>query len=284
VTGRDVTEPDEAEPDEADVVRAALAGDTDALERVVRTVRDAVYRLALRMTGLPADAEDATQEILIKVVTRLSSWRGEASLTTWAYRIAVNYLLNQRRRTAMERRELTFDELGAELVEGLADYSGPDAELLAEEVRLRCTQAMLQCLDRSERLVYVLGEVFDLPSGAAGWILDTTPAAYRKRLERVRRQVRAFVHGNCGLVNPEAACHCSRRITAAKARGRLDPRGPSLVGHPTTGGVPWAARQMHQLHDAASVLRRHPDYAAPRARTEAVLTLLRSGRFPMVER
>lgn len=279
-----MTEPGVTEPGEADLVRAALAGDADALERVVRIVQDAVYRLALRMTGLPADAEDATQEILIKVVTRLSSWRGEASLTTWAYRIAVNYLLNQRRRTAMERRELTFDELGAELVEGLADYSGPDAELLAEEVRLRCTQAMLQCLERSERLVYVLGEVFELPSDQAGWILDTTPAAYRKRLERVRRQLRAFVHGNCGLVNPDAACHCSRRITAAKARGRLDPRGRGLVGHPTTDGVPWAARQMHQLHDAAGVLRRHPDYAAPRTRTEAVLTLLRSGRFPLVER
>ncbi|MBO0878169.1 MAG: RNA polymerase sigma factor, partial [Pseudonocardia sp.] len=66
------------EPGEADLVRAALAGEADALERVVRTVQDAVYRLALRMTGLPADAEDATQEILIKVVTRLSSWRGEA--------------------------------------------------------------------------------------------------------------------------------------------------------------------------------------------------------------
>jgi RNA polymerase sigma factor (sigma-70 family) len=284
VTEPDVTQPGGVEPGEADLVRAALAGDSDALERVVRTVQDAVYRLALRMTGLPPDAEDATQEILIRVVTRLSSWRSEASLTTWAYRIAVNYLLNQRRRTTMERREWTFDALGADLVDGLADYSGPDAELLAEEVRLRCTQAMLQCLDRAERLVYVLGEVFELPSDQAAWILRTTPAAYRKRLERARRQVRAFVQGNCGLVNSDAACHCSRRITPAKALGRLDPRGPSLVGHPTTDGVPWAARQMHQLHDAASVLSRHPDYAAPRARTEAVLTLLRSGRFPLVER
>ncbi|HTF54127.1 MAG TPA: RNA polymerase sigma factor [Pseudonocardia sp.] len=268
---------------EAELVARAVDGDADALEQVVRTVQDAVYRLALRMTGLPADAEDATQEILIRVITRLSSWRAEAALTTWAYRIAVNYLLNQRRRSALERRELTFEELGAELADGLTEYQGPDAGLLAEEVRLRCTQAMLQCLDRAERLVYVLGEVFELPSEHAAWVLDTTAAAYRKRLERARRQVRAFVAGNCGLVNPDAACHCSRRIVAARAAGRLQPGNLGLARHPTTTGVPAAARQMHQLHDAASVLRSHPDYAVPRARSEAVLTLLRSGRFPLVD-
>jgi len=270
---------------EVDLVARAVAGEPAALEQVVRLVQDPVYRLALRMTGLRPDAEDATQEILVRIVTRLASWRAEASLVTWAYRIAVNHLLTAQRRSAMERSRLTFDGLAAELADGLAsrDHEGPEAAVLAEETRLRCTQAMLQCLSRNQRVVFVLGEVFELPGEQAAWILDTTAAAYRKQLERARRQLRSFMGETCGLVNPDAACRCSRRIEASMARGRLDPNRLTFTDHPTTGArVAGASRQMHELHDAATVLRSHPDYAAPRSRTEAVLTLLRSGRFPLV--
>ncbi len=272
--------------DHAALAARALDGDGAALDAVVRIVQDPVYRLALRMTGLVADAEDATQEILIRVVTRLSSWRADASLVTWAYRIAVNHLLTQRHRSALERRRLTFAGLAAELVDGLAerDHGGPEATVLVEEVRLRCTQAMLQCLSRPERAVYVLGEVFELSSEEAAWVLDTTAGAYRKRLERARGRIRSFVRGSCGLVNPEAACRCARRVAPGMKKGRLDPRRPMLATHPRAGEVVVAAsRQMHDLHDAATVLRSHPDYAVPRDRSEAVLALLRSGRFSMVD-
>ncbi|GGK81269.1 hypothetical protein Ppa06_55790 [Planomonospora parontospora subsp. parontospora] len=315
-----------APEDEVALVGRAVGGDTEALEEVVRRVQDPVYRLALRMAGRPADAEDAAQEILIRVVTRLSSWRAEASLVTWAYRIAVNHLLNLRR-TAYEHRGITFEVLGENLAEGLAaaDHRGPEAELLAEEVRLGCTQAMLQCLDRSERVAYVLGEIFELPGEQAGWILEISPAAYRKRLERARKRIRAFMSATCGLVSRDAACRCARRVESAIAHGRVDPRRPVFAGHATTGrpgsgrpdsgrlgagrpgsdrpatgtravrvpvdavaGRPGAAavadgaRQMRRLHDAATVMRSHPSYAAPRARSEAVLSLLRSGRYPLL--
>lgn len=272
--------------DEAELVARAVDGDTQALEQVVGLVQDPVYRLALRMVQRPPDAEDAAQEILIRVITRLASWKGEAALVTWAYRIGVNYLLNLRRKSAAEQREITFDKFGEGLAEGLAsaDYQGPEAQVLAQEVRLSCNQALLQCLDRNERAAYVLGEVFALPSEQAAWVLDTTPAAYRKRLERARKRIRAFMSSTCGLVNKEAACRCSRRIEAASASGRLDRKNPAFTGHPTSGGaeVKEGVRQLHELHDAASILRSHPAYAAPRARSEAVLSLLRSGRYPMV--
>jgi RNA polymerase sigma factor (sigma-70 family) len=268
---------------EAELVARATAGDAAALEEVVRIVQDPLYRLALRMTGLRPDAEDATQEILIRVVTRLASWRGEASLTTWAYRIGANYLVDLRQRSTMERRNLTFAAYREELADGLAaEYDGPDAELLADEVRLRCTQALLQCLDREERVTFVLGEVFALPGDEAAWILDTTPAAYRKRLERTRGRIRAFMQGNCGLVNPANPCRCSRRVAAGIAKGRLRSGAPMLATHPAAGDVRGARTQMHELHDVAAVLRSHPDYALPRARSEAVLAVLRSGRFPVV--
>lgn len=273
---------------ERELVALAVGGDKTALENVVRSLQDPLYRLALRMVLRPSDAEDATQEILIRVMTRLASWRGEATLLTWSYRVGVNYLLNLRRQSPHEAGAVTLEEFREDLADGLAsaDYAGPDADLLAEEVRLGCTQAVLQCLDRDERIAFVLGSIFELPSADAAWILEITPAAYRKRLERVRQKIRSFMDSTCGIVNPDAHCRCSRRVEKAIELGRVNPQLPVLVRHPVSPGsydVAQVAAQFHHLHDADTVLRAHPDYAAPRARTEAVLALLTSGRFPMLE-
>jgi RNA polymerase sigma factor (sigma-70 family) len=275
-------------PDESGLVARAVDGDKAALEEVIRLLQDPLYRLALRMVWRPADAEDATQEILIRVVTRLASWRGEARLLTWAYRIGVNYLLNLRRQTPQEATQLSLEEFRDNLADGLADadYRGPEATLLTEEVRLSCTQAVLQCLERGERIAFVLSDIFELSSADAAWILETSPAAYRKRLERVRHRIRAFMDSTCGLVNPEAFCRCARRVPKAVAVGRVDPRRPVLTAHPVSPsgrGVAEAAAQLNRLHDAAAVLRAHPDYAAPQSRVDAIVALLESGRFPLLE-
>jgi DNA-directed RNA polymerase specialized sigma24 family protein len=221
-------------------------------------------------------------------VTRLASWRGEARLLTWAYRIGVNYLLTLRRKTPQEASQFSLDEFGATLADGLADadYRGPEAALLAEEVRLSCTQAMLQCLERGERIAFVLSDVFELSSADAAWILEVTPAAYRKRLERARRRIGAFMNATCGVVNENAFCRCARRVPKALAAGRVDPARPTFTGHPVSPAgrtVAEAAAQLGRLHDAAAVMRAHPDYAAPRARIDTIADLLRSGRFPLLE-
>ena len=164
------------------------------------------------------------------MVTRLASWRGEAKLLTWAYRIGVNYLLNLRRQTPQEAQQLSLDEFGDTLADGLADadYRGPEAAVLAQEMRLSCTQAMLQCLERDERIAFVLSDVFELSSADAAWILETTPAAYRKRLERARHRIGAFMKSTCGVVNPDAFCRCARRVPKALATGS---------GRPAQAGV-----------------------------------------------
>jgi RNA polymerase sigma factor (sigma-70 family) len=271
---------------EEELVARAVDGDKAALAEVVQQLQDPVYRLALRMVWRPADAEDATQEILIRVITRLATWRAEARLLTWAYRIGVNYLLNLRRQTPQEQAGLSLEQFREDLADGLAtaDYTGPEAQLLADEVRLTCSQALLQCLERGERIAFVLADVFELSSTDAAWVLDITPAAFRKRLERGRVRIRNFMGSTCGLVNPEAFCRCAKRVGRAVAIGRIDPRQPTLATHPVKGrGVKEAAAQMYKLHDAAAVLRAHPDYAAPQAKTDAVLALLQSGRFPLLE-
>ncbi len=274
------------DPSEVALVAEAIDGDAVAAAEVMRRLQDPIYRLALRMTGRPADAEDATQEILLRAFTRLATWRGEAKLLTWAYRIGVNHLLNRRRQSIQEAAQLSLDAFGDALAEGLAaDRRGPDAELLATEVRLQCSQAMLQCLTREERIAFVLDDVFGVGSADAAWILDLTPATYRKRLERARKRLRASLTSTCGHANEQARCRCSRRIAHAVSTGRIDQQRPELATHPIADGGRSAAeaeQQMIALHDAAAVLRVHPDYACPDTKVNAVAGLLKSGQFSLL--
>ncbi|MEU4343273.1 RNA polymerase sigma factor [Nocardia sp. NPDC023852] len=282
------TEHDLVADEEKAVVARAVAGDREAVAQVVRLLQDPLYRLALRMVGRPPEAEDATQEILLRVLGHLHTWRAEAKLLTWAYRIGVNYLLNLKRQTPQEAAQLSLDSYREGLADGLADadYRGPEAALLTAEVRLNCSQAMVQCLVRDERIAFVLGEVFELRSVDSAWILGITPVAYRKRLERAKKRLGNFLDATCGLVEPTAFCRCSRRVDKALALGRVDPRRPVFARHAVSRGGRTAAvaeQQMIRLHDAASVLRAHPDYAAPQAKLDAIAELLDSGRFPLLD-
>ena len=207
-----------------EVAQRAITGDRDALEALARALQGDIYGLSLRMLWNREDAEDATQEILIRVITRLSSFDFRSRLKTWAYRVAVNYLLDAKR-SAVERMNLNFAHLSADLMEGLA-ADGPAADersVLVEEVKIGCTLAMLQCLDRPHRLAYILGEILDLPGAEAAEALDVDPGVLRKRLERARSAILAFTRSYCGLVSDDAACRCNRRVTAAVRLGRARP-------------------------------------------------------------
>jgi RNA polymerase sigma factor (sigma-70 family) len=262
-----------------DLAAAARTGDAAALEAVLTGVRDDVYGLALRMLWHPEDAADATQDVLIKVMTRIGGYRGDAALRTWVFRLAANHLLTVRR-GRMERRALPFDAFAADLRDGLADppeRGDVDLNLLEREVKLGCTNAMLLCLDRDHRLAFVLGTVFELPSVDAAAICEIDPATHRKRLSRARARIRRFLENNCGLVNAGDACTCARRIGPAIGTGRVDPRHLLFVS--TTEP---AVTQMERLHATAAVFRSHPRYAAPQRVVDAVRAVLASGRYPLI--
>jgi RNA polymerase sigma factor (sigma-70 family) len=270
-----------------DLVSRATSGDRAALEEVVRAVQTDVYNLAVRMLWRPEDAADATQEILLKVVTHLATFRGESAVRTWVYRIAVNHLLNVRKSLA-EREELTFNAFGEQLALGLAEpaaprASEPDQMLLEEEVKIGCTQGMLLCLDRDQRVAYILGDVFDLRSDDAAAVLDITPSTFRKRLSRARERLRAFMRGHCGLVSAGAACRCERRVAFAIVSGRVQPDHLLFAGKgpPRSASLDVAepVRQMEELHRIAAIYRSHPEYPAPERVLEEVRRTLDGGDF-----
>ena len=98
--GNPLAESPATDPEDRVLVLRAKSGDRDALEELVGRHQAWIYNIALRMLYHPQDAEDATQEILVKAVTALSSLRGTQQLRTWLYRIAVNHVLNTKRGAA----------------------------------------------------------------------------------------------------------------------------------------------------------------------------------------
>jgi RNA polymerase sigma factor (sigma-70 family) len=205
-----------------DVARRATDGDRDALDHLVAALQGDVYGLALRMLWNREAAEDATQEILVRVVTRLAQFDFRSTLKTWVYRIAVNVILDVKK-SPVERMHLTFERFADDLGDGLSSDGPTDAErsLLIEEVKVGCTLGMLQCLDRPHRLAYVLGEILDLPGPEAAEALDVAPALFRKRLQHARSAITSFTRTYCGLASDAAACACHRRVSAALRVGRV---------------------------------------------------------------
>ena len=243
--------------DLADLVERARSGEQKALNELVSTLQHPIYRLALRMTACPDDAADATQEILVKVVTRLGSFRGEAAVATWAHRIAIRHLLD-RKKSRVERLVTSFERYGEDLLDGLAAEPDPDP-LLAEEVKLGCTLAMLTCLDREQRVAYVLADVFDVSTELGAELCEVAPDAFRQRVSRARRSIEAFVGSYCGLVSESAPCRCDRRVARAVELGRVRRDEPMLAKR----ALPIAHREMHRLFGAAELLRSHPEQLAP---------------------
>jgi RNA polymerase sigma factor (sigma-70 family) len=251
------------EPLEAEVARAQ-AGDRSALESVLRAAQKDVYNLALRFLWHPQDAEDATQEILVRVLTGLGGFRGESRFRTWVYRIACNALLTLRKQR-MERQPMSFEAFGEDLAQGLSDRTDDDVEnkLLLEEVKIGCTLAMLLCLDRDRRLAYILGEILELDHREAAAVLDVAPAVFRKRLSQSRSRITSFVLSRCGLADAANACRCRKRVDAAVALGRVDPsRLLFASSQQQARRFPEVLAEIRRLDDtrrAAALYRSHPE-------------------------
>lgn len=201
----------------------AVAGDGEALARLCEHLEAPVFRLCLRMLGDPRDAEDAAQDILIKVITHLGSFEGRSRLTTWVHRIAVRHVLAIKRSRAEER---VIDEaaFSAMLDAGLAFGAqaappSPEDRALATEVRLSCTEGMLLVLNRDERLALVLVDLLGFTAAEAADIVECEHDAVRQRLSRARARLGRFLEATCGVANDAAACRCDAQIAAKQALG-----------------------------------------------------------------
>ncbi|HTE56248.1 MAG TPA: RNA polymerase sigma factor [Kofleriaceae bacterium] len=254
-----------------------VAGDRAALEALCLALQGPIYRLAQRMLGHPADAEDCTQEILVRVVTRLAQFRGEARLMTWIYTIATRHLLRARASRA-ESRAVSIEEVAGAIDAGLAmttDAAGlreGEASVLARDVQRTCTQAMLLCLTREERMAVLLAEMLGATDAIGAEACGIEPAAFRQRLSRARARLRPLLEERCGLVDPARPCRCSRQVVAKQ---RASQRLPVYRDGEEAATLDRAEEQLGAMCRLRAVLTVEPP-PAPRATLWAQMV----ARFP----
>jgi RNA polymerase sigma factor (sigma-70 family) len=273
------------ETDEALLARAR-AEDREALETLLARHQPWVFNIALRMLYHHADAEDATQEILIKVLKALSSFRGESKFTTWLYRIAVNHILNvKKEKWAASDAVCSFADAAVGLTR-VPDLDPPDPttvpvpfEILVEEVKVTCTMGTLLCLDGRQRLVFILGTVFGVSDEVGAEIVGVTPVNFRQILSRARRDLYEYLRGNCSLVEPGASCKCARKTRAYVQGGFVDPQKLRFTsGHVRRirDVVEARADEIREAYEkvADDVYRGHPFYE-PRDQAEKLRRVLK---------
>jgi len=227
--GNDFTENDDIDVRDREAVTLAQQGNRSALEELISRHQPLIYNIAFRMTGSRPDAEDVTQEIIIKVITNLAGFRGGSKFRTWLYRIVANHVINMKKK----RREVLFSsfEKQAELIENIPDMDLPDSknlpvevDLMVEEAKMSCLSGMLLCLDRVQRLVFILGAVLGVDSTVGSEVLETSRVNYRKILSRARKQINNFMNERCGLIDKNNSCLCSRKTRAMIEAGYIDPK------------------------------------------------------------
>ena len=165
-----------------------------SLEKIFNEHGTRIYNLARRMLHSIEDAEDVTQEVLLKIVQRIGQFRGEAALGTWVYRITVNSALDYRQRRARRPVPLgdPYDEF---LPNGMHAQpvpvwrEEPHQDVLANEAKELVQRAIAQ-LPEPYRDVYLLSDVEKLPILEVANLLGLTVPAMKSRLHRARLALR----------------------------------------------------------------------------------------------
>lgn len=191
---------------ENEVIRSILAGDRDAYEVLVRRHYPFAFRLAVRITGTPEDAEEVTQEAFLRAYTRLASFRQDSSFSTWVNRIVINTAINLVERGNRERKEtpVRLDDRTQNPVELAASDAGPERLLLDREAAALRLHAM-GALTPMERTAFTLRHMEELPIAeiAAALRVPTNSAkqAVFRAVGKLRRSLApagAMAEGNGG--------------------------------------------------------------------------------------
>jgi len=215
-------------PDHVDteLVKLAIGGDKQALQNLIIRHQIFIYNLALKMTKNAEDAEDLTQEVFIKAITALSKFEGKSQFRTWLYRITVNHFLNtKKRKTELKINgfETYFNSIDDMPVYELSNEEQNDLTESIEELRISCTAGMLLCLDREQRMIYILGEMFDIDHNLGSEIVGISAGNFRIRLMRARQDLYNWMNERCGLVNKSNPCRCAKKTKAYIEAGYVDP-------------------------------------------------------------
>jgi RNA polymerase sigma factor (sigma-70 family) len=211
------------------LIQACLGGSRQALNTLVEHHQGYIFNVALKYFNHVANAEDATQEVLIKTIANLGNYDpSKAQFRTWLYRITFNHFLNVKKTPVEMRYEAGFENFFKIIEKGQdIELTGDDEQKMKweiEEAKVACMTGMIMCLDREQRLTYIIGDVFEIDHNLGAEIFETSPENFRQRLTRARKDLYQWMHNKCGLVNTKNPCRCPKKTKGFIEKGYVDPQ------------------------------------------------------------
>ncbi|WP_085899337.1 RNA polymerase sigma factor [Kiloniella majae] len=212
------------EQNDFELVQKACEGDKEALNKLVTRYYDFVFNVARRMVFKHEEALDITQDVIVRMITNLNKYTKDVSFKAWVYKMTVNHFLNEKEKKN-RAPQLGFDDFdaGLDTIKDSNLGATPEDDLLLKEVKVSCTIGMLMCLSADQRLAYILGEILDVDHKTGAYIFDVNPSGFRKLKSRAVQDIRNFMGGRCGLIDPSNSCRCEKKARGFVAEGWIDP-------------------------------------------------------------
>ena len=187
--------------DQENIIARARRGDADAFEQLVVAYRDQVFRLALRMCGNEADADEVAQEAFLSAWKALPNFRGDSQFSTWLYQLTTHAAIDLMRR---EKRQIAAEDI----TEVSAPDPGPSPQQQAErrETQEAVRNAILQ-LTPEYRQIVVLRFLEDLSYEEIGAALKLPSGTVKSRLNRAKSQLKDILSKSGNLFGSPSVIH-----------------------------------------------------------------------------
>ncbi len=174
----------------------AKKGDVEAFEALTSQYWKKIYNIALRMLGNHEDADDLTQDVLIKIFKSLRNFREESSFSTWIYRITKNVCIDELRKRKKEKivsldEEIELNE-GSVKIQVKSDKPGPYEEYEKSEIGRIVTEAISKLSDE-HRMVVVLRDIQGFSYEEICRIVGCPKGTVKSRLNRARNELRQLL-------------------------------------------------------------------------------------------
>lgn len=175
----------------------------------------------------------------------------------------------------MEQNISSFEVYGEGLeqsaLEELSEQESLDWKEKIEDYKIGCMTGMLLCLNRSQRLVFILSEIFEVDSKTGAELLEITAGNFRKILSRARRDLYQFMNNKCGLLSAENPCRCPQKTKELIKAGRINPEKilflKGLVERVSDIAVERVHQSQHLVEEKyANLFKEHPFYNKDKSR------------------
>ena len=187
--------------DQENIIARARRGDADAFEQLVAAYRDQVFRLALRMCGNEADADEVAQEAFLSAWKALPNFRGDSRFSTWLYQLTSHAAIDLMRR---EKRQIAAEDITG--VSAPDPDPSPQQQAERSETRQAVRDAMGQ-LSPEYRQIVVLRFLQELSYEEIGAVLKLPPGTVKSRLNRAKSQLKGILSKSGNLFGAGSVIH-----------------------------------------------------------------------------